>query len=337
MKILVLPQTDNPAWNLAAEEVLLRRLDISSGSYLFFYINKPCLVIGRNQNPIIEINLSEMDEQGISFYRRISGGGTGYHDPGNLNFTFITANTPQIFDNHGQLLQPILDYFSGLKINLEINARNDLLLNGKKISGNARFASRDRLLSHGTLLINTDLGQLRQYIRPMPPLEIETKASASRRSPVTVISAVKKNMTAQEVQSGLERYFKDKMYWTDFVVPLEWLAEIERLAGERFAQKDWKYGRSPQFTYRLPLFREGDAFSISADRKLLPQKRELQLEIDQFRLQRMKLTDFPERLPSVFDSIIGKFWDKKTAEILSNTLNNMDYIPFGNLNYNFGF
>jgi len=331
LKLLVLPRTEEPAWNLAAEDVLLRRLDLNSGPYLFFYINKPCLVIGRNQNPLVEINLAETAEANLEFFRRISGGGTVYQDPGNLNFSFFTVNSPAIFDNYPALLRPLIEYFAGLNIDLEINPRNDLLLQGKKISGNARFASRDKLLSHGTLLINADLGKLGRFIRPAPLLEIETKASASRRSPVTSLSSVRTGLTAGEVHLGLERYFLENLQGELYSPPGQWLAEIDRLAEERFRHREWKYGRTPHFVYHLPLVNLPES-GVDQNRQ-----KSLHLEIEDFHLKNIQVKGLPESDLEQAGRLTGQFWSRETAEILSNALNKCGHMPFGNLHYNFGF
>ena len=115
------PVTD-PAINLAIEEFAVRNLDISK-DYLFLYINRPAVIIGKHQNPFEEINLECARKNKVAVLRRISGGGTVYHDPGNLNFCFITQNTLHNFNTYKQFLSPIVFMLNSLGVKAEINSR----------------------------------------------------------------------------------------------------------------------------------------------------------------------------------------------------------------------
>jgi len=151
MYLIKTPPTTNPYLNIAIEEYAVRNLDMSH-DYLFIYSNAPSVVIGKNQNPFMEVNLPFLKTNNIKLARRISGGGAVYHEPGNLNFCYITESTKENFNNYKKFLNPIIEYLNSLGIPAVINQRNDIEVEGLKISGNAQFTSRNRMLSHGTLL-----------------------------------------------------------------------------------------------------------------------------------------------------------------------------------------
>jgi lipoate-protein ligase A len=101
----------------------------------------------------------------IHLVRRISGGGAVYHDEGNLNFSFITGFEKEKLDYFKKLIRPILKALRRLGVPAEITEKNNILVEGKKISGNSQYTNINRLLSHGTLLIDSDLNALRSALQ----------------------------------------------------------------------------------------------------------------------------------------------------------------------------
>ena len=132
--------------NLAIEECILKNLDINE-TYLLFYINGPSIIIGKNQNTIEEINTEYVEKNGIKVVRRLSGGGAVYHDLGNLNFSFITKDDGESFHNFKKFTEPVVKALDKLGINAELSGRNDILAEGRKISGNAQFNKRPHVQS----------------------------------------------------------------------------------------------------------------------------------------------------------------------------------------------
>lgn len=146
----------DPRINLAIEEYCVKNLDINE-TYLLFYINEPSIIIGKNQNTVEEINADYVKEKGIHVVRRLSGGGAVYHDLGNLNFSFITKDDGDSFSNFKKFTEPVTKALSKLGVNAELSGRNDILAEGRKISGNAQFATKGRMFSHGTLLFDSEI------------------------------------------------------------------------------------------------------------------------------------------------------------------------------------
>ena len=121
---------NDPRINLAIEEYALKTMDVEKDSFLLFYINQPSIIIGRNQNTIEEINTDYVEENDIIVVRRLSGGGAVYHDLGNLNFSFLTKDDGESFQNFKKFTQPVVDAMKKLGIDSELSGRNDILAEG---------------------------------------------------------------------------------------------------------------------------------------------------------------------------------------------------------------
>ncbi|MBA2872029.1 lipoate-protein ligase A [Anoxybacillus calidus] len=247
----------DPRVNLAIEEYALKNLDINE-TYLLFYINEPSIIIGKNQNTIEEINTKYVEENGIHVVRRLSGGGAVYHDLGNLNFSFITKDDGESFHNFKKFTEPVIQALRKLGVNAELSGRNDILVEGRKISGNAQFSTKGRMFSHGTLLFNSEIDAVVSALNVKKD-KIESKGIKSIRSRVANISEfLTEPMTIHEFKQILLRY----IFNTDGEIPTYKLTEadwkeIYRISEERYKNWDWNYGKSPKFnlqhTHRFPV------------------------------------------------------------------------------------
>ena len=187
----------DPRINLAIEEYALKNLDINE-SYLLFYINKPSIIIGKNQNTIEEVNQDYVEQNDITVVRRLSGGGAVYHDLGNLNFSFITKDDGDSFHNFKKFTEPVVKALGKLGIQAELSGRNDIMAEGRKISGNAMFATRGRMFSHGTLLFNSEMDHIVSALK-VKKEKIESKGIKSVRSRVgNIADFLKEPMTIEE-------------------------------------------------------------------------------------------------------------------------------------------
>ncbi|MGI5881312.1 MAG: lipoate--protein ligase family protein, partial [Syntrophomonadaceae bacterium] len=119
----------DPRVNLAIEEYLIKNI-APSEEILLFYINKPSIIIGRNQITVQEINVDYVQEYDIIVVRRLSGGGAVYHDLGNLNFSFIAPNSPDNFHNFRKFTQPVVDVLNQMGVAAELSGRNDIVVEG---------------------------------------------------------------------------------------------------------------------------------------------------------------------------------------------------------------
>ncbi|WP_313800582.1 lipoate--protein ligase [Cytobacillus sp.] len=247
----------DPRINLAIEEYALKNLDINE-TYLLFYINEPSIIIGKNQNTIEEINTEYVEGNGIHVVRRLSGGGAVYHDLGNLNFSFITKDDGESFHNFRKFTEPVVDALRKLGVNAELSGRNDLTVEGRKVSGNAQFSTKGRMFSHGTLMLDSEIDSVVSALKVKKD-KIESKGIKSIRSRVANISEfLTKKITIEEFRSLLlESIFGGKDQIEEYVLTDEDWKKIHQLSEERYQNWDWNYGKSPKFnlqhSHRFPV------------------------------------------------------------------------------------
>ncbi len=234
--------------NLAIEEYALRHLPLEDDSYLLFYINAPSIIIGKHQNTIEEINAEYVKENGIQIVRRLSGGGAVYHDLGNLNFSFITKDDGQSFHNFRKFTEPVVQALHSLGVNAEMTGRNDLQVGEQKISGNAQFATRGRMFSHGTLMFNLNLEDVQASLHANPE-KFKSKSTKSVRSRVAnIVDFLDRDMTIEEFRSELLRHIfgMDPQDVPQYKLTDEDWKKIHEISAERYKNWDWNYGLSPE-------------------------------------------------------------------------------------------
>jgi lipoate---protein ligase len=240
--------------NLALEEYVLRHR-MGDDDLLLFYVNAPAIIIGRNQNTIEEIAADVVDARGIRVVRRVSGGGAVYHDLGNLNFSFMTRDVKGRFNRYDRFNGPVVEVLRELGVEAEIGGRNDILVGGRKISGNAQFATPDRMLSHGTLLVHANLDDVTAALRPKPG-KVESKGVKSIRSRVANINEFLPQpadtgevaLTVHELRELiLERIFgtRDRARIPSVeLTDADWRA-VRELEAKKYGAWSWNYGENP--------------------------------------------------------------------------------------------
>lgn len=236
----------NPYVNQALEEYLLE--NVSPGQCIFLlWQNEPCVFIGKNQNPWRECRTSLLQADGVSLARRISGGGTVYHDLGNLNFSFIMDRP---LYNLQRQLGVMIYALQNIGISASLNKRNDIMINDQKISGSAFCFRKNAALHHGTLLLNTDLQKLHQYLQ-VSQENLTCKGVKSTRSPVTNICEDKKELTMNALTSALLASFCNE-YGTPLLLD-ETTFDPMRITPltEKFASWEWQFGETPKFEFAL--------------------------------------------------------------------------------------
>lgn len=247
----------DPRINLAIEEYALKNLDINE-TYLLFYINEPSIIIGKNQNTVEEINTGYVEKNGIHVVRRLSGGGAVYHDLGNLNFSFITKDDGESFHNFQKFTHPVTAALQKLGVNAELSGRNDIVAEGRKISGNAQFSTKGRMFSHGTLLFDSEIDSVVSALKVKKD-KIESKGIKSIRSRVANISEfLSEKITIEDFrQLLLETIFEGEADIPEYVLTEADWKMIHQLSKERYQNWDWNYGKSPKFnlqhSHRFPV------------------------------------------------------------------------------------
>ena len=245
MIFIVDTQTD-PYRNLAAEEYLLRGFD---RPVFRLWRNEPCVVIGKNQNALAEIDIDYVKQAGIKVVRRLSGGGAVFHDLGNVNFTFIDKrkkdeDTSEMFR---RFTAPILEALRSLGVDAQLSGRNDLTIDGRKFSGNAICVDRDRVLMHGTLLFSASMPDLARALKNRS-VKYSDKAVKSNVSRVTNISShLQQPMDCQAFMDFMAGFIaKDH---PQFNYSKDDLAAIERLYLEKYSTDGWNFAASPKYTF----------------------------------------------------------------------------------------
>lgn len=248
----------DPRINLAIEEYVLKTMDVDKDSFLLFYINEPSIIIGKNQNTVEEIDTEYVDANGIHVVRRLSGGGAVYHDLGNLNFSFIAKDDGESFRNFKKFTEPVIEALTEMGVKAELLGRNDILVDGRKISGNAQFATNGRMFSHGTLMFDTEIEGVVSALKVRKD-KIESKGIKSIRSRVANISEyLKEPMTIEQFRMAILKSIfggEEKIQYAELTEE-DW-AKIHELSAERYANWDWNYGKSPKFnmqhSHRFPV------------------------------------------------------------------------------------
>lgn len=225
------------------------------------------VVVGKHQNALGEINYPFIRENNITVARRISGGGTVFHDAGNVNFTFIKNVKSPAEISFKQFTEPVREALAKLDIEASTSGRNDLLIEGKKISGNAEHVFKNRVLHHGTLLFNSDLESLGQSIKVISG-KYQSKAVQSNRSEVANISSFMQNeMEIGDFIQFLIDVQLEKKGNTFYDLNEIDLQKTEFLVSEKFKNWDWNYGYSPKYSFQNKVEIEGKTLSIQLNVK----------------------------------------------------------------------
>ncbi|MCK4920100.1 MAG: lipoate--protein ligase [Bacteroidales bacterium] len=238
----------DPYFNLAAEEYILKNFQ---DDCFMLYQNENSIIVGKHQNTLSEINLDFVNENDIKVVRRISGGGTVFHDLGNLNFSFFMSGEDGKLVNFKKYTRPILEFIQNSGIEAEFGKRNDLVIDGKKISGNAEHIWKKKTLHHGTILYSSELSHLSSALK-VNPLKFADKSVKSVRSRVTNLCdylPVKMDISvfSEKLMTHImEKYSVGELY--DFSE--RDIKEIKALKNKKFVSWEWNFGYSPNYNFK---------------------------------------------------------------------------------------
>lgn len=249
MKFISNNDITDPTLNLAMEEYVLKNMP-KDDSYFLFYVNRPSIIIGKNQNTIEEVNQPYIDEHGIDVVRRISGGGAVYHDTGNLNFSFVTDDDGNSFHNFKKFTEPIVEALQSLGVDVDMSGRNDIQVGSAKISGNAMVKVKDRMFSHGTLMLNSELNEVQNALK-VNPAKIKSKGIKSVRSRVANISEfLDEPLDIDRFKEIiLKTIFGEATQVEEYILTDDDWKKIEQLSNEKYRTWEWNYGRNPKYNF----------------------------------------------------------------------------------------
>ena len=245
MKYLKNPST-NPYYNMAFDEYCLESLPIDEPVF-FLWQNRPAVIVGYNQEVNTEVNLDYLKEKGIDLVRRVTGGGAVYHDMENLNYT-IVGRSEDLERDYPEYASIMVKALQTLGVPATLSGRNDILVEGRKVSGFAKRVCKDRLMVHGTLMYNVDVDVLTHVLNPSTT-KLQSKGIASVRSRVAnLCDYLPEIPDIQTFSQRLEEILSNNYTDTEYQLTETDLANIQRLTDKKFATWEWNYGRSPKAT-----------------------------------------------------------------------------------------
>ncbi len=252
MRYVENPNTD-PALNMALEEYLMTapKFAAMEEPLVMLYFSAPSILVGRHQNTFEEVNLDYVEAHHLPVVRRRSGGGAIYEDLGTLIFAFITPYRRDNVRNFRRFTAPVVATLQALGLPAELSGRNDILIEGRKVSGSAQYTDGKRMVTHGTLLFDTDLEALTQALRVKTD-KIASKGLKSIRSRVTNIREhLPRDMSVEEFRQALLHGIFPQEPIPALTLTAEDWAGAEAIAARRYRTWAWNFGHSPKFNVQL--------------------------------------------------------------------------------------
>ncbi len=231
-------------FNFALEKYAMDELDIAK-EYLMFWRTTPTLMTGRYQNTLREINMPFAKAHGISIVRRVTGGGTIYTDENGWQFSFIVKEPGQRRIEFETFTQPILDALQSIGVNAEMSGRNDLVIGGKKFSGNAQYLRKNVVLHHGSLLFDTNLENLVRALSVDDEKIISKGIQSVRQRVANIAEYLSEPMTSLEFRDVMLSFL---LYGMDtYELTPQDIARVNEIKQAQFDTWEWNFGKDPAF------------------------------------------------------------------------------------------
>lgn len=258
--LIIKSPTNDPYFNIASEEYILNNF---TEDVFMLYINSPSIIVGKFQNTLAQLNIDYITQNQIKVVRRLTGGGAVFHDLGNINFSFLCHKVENDEAGFEKYTEPIVKYLQSLGVNAELKGRNDLVIDDKKFSGNAKLTTTNKVLQHGTLLYSAKMSDLSQALKS-DPLKFQDKAVKSVRSRVTNISEHLSNpISGKEFESGLIKYITSTYPTTEgYSFTDADIRQIQNLADSRYSTWDWNFGTSPEYNFDKTIKTKGGLLEV---------------------------------------------------------------------------
>ncbi len=267
MLIVHRPHTD-PWFNIAAEEHFLKNFQ---EDIFMLWQNEASIIVGKHQNTLAEINYQYVKGKGVPVIRRISGGGTVFHDLGNLNFTFIRNGEKGKLVDFRKFTDPILAVLNEMGVPAVFEGKNDLRVKGLKISGNAEHVFKNRVLHHGTLLFSSELTDLGKALKTKPDRFTDKAVKSNRGIVANICDFLEKPMEIEEFRNRIIKYIYKENNSGFYKMTAEDIWEIEKLKAEKYTSWKWNFGYSPNYSFSgfIPVNNGKTGFSLHVKKGLV--------------------------------------------------------------------
>jgi lipoate---protein ligase len=258
-------ESTDPYFNVATDEYILKHIEEDC---FMLWRNDKAIIVGQYQNTLAEINYDYVKEQNIAVVRRISGGGAVYHDLGNINFSFTQQGKNASLSDFEKFTRPIVQVLQSLGADARFEGKNDLMIDGKKIAGNAAHIHKNKILHHGCLLFASQIRDVSEALR-INPVKYTDRAIKSVPKRVTNISDQLKSLVS------LEEFTQKLMAHVLATFPNARLYEfteedkkqIQKLRDEKYATHEWNFGKSPAYNYKKAVRTTGGLLEMNLDVK----------------------------------------------------------------------
>ena len=258
-------ESTDPYFNVATDEYILKHMDEDC---FMLWRNDKAIIVGQYQNTLAEINYDYVKEHQIAVVRRLSGGGAVYHDLGNLNFSFTQQGKDASLSDFEKFTRPVVQVLQSLGADARFEGKNDLMIDGKKIAGNAAHIHQHKILHHGCLLFASEIRDVSEALR-INPVKYTDRAIKSIPKRVTNISDQLKNPVSLEVFTQklmdhvLATYPDARLY--EFTE--EDKKQIRKLRDEKYATHAWNFGKSPDYNFKKAVRTQGGLLEMNLDVK----------------------------------------------------------------------
>jgi lipoate---protein ligase len=258
-------ESTDPYFNIATDEYILK--DIEEDCFMLWR-NDKAIIVGQYQNTLAEINYDYVKEQNIAVVRRISGGGAVYHDLGNINFSFTQQGKNASLSDFEKFTWPIVQVLQSLGADARFEGKNDLMIDGKKIAGNAAHIHKNKILHHGCLLFASKIRDVSEALR-INPVKYTDRAIKSVPKRVTNISDHLKSHVSLEqfTQKLMDHVLATYPNARPYAFTEEDKKKIQKLRDEKYATHEWNFGKSPDYNYKKAVRTGGGVLEINLDVK----------------------------------------------------------------------
>jgi len=309
--ILINRTETDPYFNIAAEEYVLKAFD---EDVFMLWVNSPSVIIGKHQVAAAEADVLHTFRHNIPVIRRISGGGTVYHDEGNLNYSLVSNGDRSKLVDYLKYAGTVIRALKKAGIEARLENKSSLFTKGKKFSGNAEHVFRNRVLHHGTLLFDTDSELLRKCIRPAH----SGYSDKSVRSVDSKTTNLNKHFPPGYSIESFKELILDQVY-EDFqnIRPYSFSVQdqqsIHELVRTKYSGIDWNFGYSPKYSLTSKIGSTDNEINI-------------ELNTDKGRIRKLKITQGgEEKLENLSDALINIMHHPKTVSEVLNKINFAGY------------